>query len=89
MSQYFLKPYKCSNENITFELDLCNYAIKNDLKDTAGVDIFNLAAKSNLASLIEKASKLDAYKLKKFSVDLSTPSIVVKMVSIKKLYMMN
>ena len=44
---------------------------KADLKGATGVDTFNLAAKSDLASLKADVDKTDIDKLKTFPVDLS------------------
>ena len=46
------KPYDQSSRNIEYELVLANYATKYYLKDEAGVDKSNLAAK--FASLQRK-----------------------------------
>ena len=42
-SQYFLKPYDCFGGNVKVELDLSNYATKDDMS--------NLGAKFDLAKL--------------------------------------
>ena len=41
MSQQFPKPYQCAGENIKVELNLPNYATKDDLRNTTGVDMSN------------------------------------------------
>ena len=48
MRQYFPKPYKLSSGNIKVELDFSDSAAKTDLKGATGVDILNLAVKSDL-----------------------------------------
>ena len=48
MNQYFPKP-KCLGERVKVELDLCNYAIKADLKNAIGVDKSKFAKKIDLA----------------------------------------
>ena len=47
MSQYY-PPYKKSRNNIKVELDLTNYATKNDLKNITHVDVSSFASKTNL-----------------------------------------
>ena len=49
MSYY--PPYKSSSNNIKVELDLSNYATKNDLKNITHVDVSTFASKTNLAAL--------------------------------------
>ena len=49
MSYY--PPYKSSSNNIKVELDLSNYATKNDLKNITHVDVSSFASKTNLAAL--------------------------------------
>ena len=46
MSYY--PPYKSSSNNVKVELDLSNYAIKNDLKNITHVDVRSFASKTNL-----------------------------------------
>ena len=48
MSTYY-PPYKSSSSNIKVELDLSNYATKNDLKNIMHVDVSSFASKTNLA----------------------------------------
>ena len=50
MSQYFL-PYNNSSENIKVELDLTNYATKDDVKNITHVDVSSYVTKTNLAAL--------------------------------------
>ena len=49
MSQYFPKPHNRFSGNVKVELDLSNYATKTDLNRETGIDMSNLALKSNLA----------------------------------------
>ena len=44
-SQYFPKPYRSFDGNVTVELDLSSYAIKFDLKNATGIDTSNFALK--------------------------------------------
>ena len=65
MSYY--PPYKSSSNNITVELDLSNYATKNDLTH---VDVSSFASKTNLAALKSEVDKIDVDKVKTAPVDL-------------------
>ena len=49
MSQYFPKQHNRFSGNVKIELDLSNYATKTDLNGETGIDMSNLALKSNLA----------------------------------------
>ena len=89
MSQYFLKQYEPFSGDINFKVDLSNYATKTDIKNISHVDTSSFALKSNLASLKTEVDKLDIDKLKLVSVDLSKLNDVVKMMLLKKLYMIN
>ena len=46
MSTYY-PPYKSSSNNITVELDLANYATKDDVKNITHVDVSSFASKTN------------------------------------------
>ena len=70
MSQYY-PPYKSSSNNIKVELDLTNYATKNDLKNITHVDVSSFASKTNLAALKTEVDKIDVHKLKTTPVDLA------------------
>ena len=76
MSYY--QPYKSSSNNVKVELDLTNYATKNDLKNNTHVDVSSFASKTNLAALKTEVDKIDADKLKTVPVDLAKLSNVVK-----------
>ena len=56
MSYY--PPYKSSSNNIKVELDLSNYATKNDLKNITHVDVSSFASKTNLAALKTEVDKI-------------------------------
>ena len=84
MNQYLPKPYKPFGGDINVRVDLSNYVTKTDLKNVSHVDVSNFALKSNLVSLETKVDKIDANKLKTFSVDLAKLSNVVKNVIVKK-----
>ena len=63
MSQYF-PPYNNSSNNIKVELDLSNYATKDDIKNITHVDVGSYATKTNLAALKTEVDKIDIDKLK-------------------------
>ena len=62
MSYY--PPYKSSSNNIKVELDLSNYATKNDLKNITHADVSSFASKTKLAALKTEVDKIDTDKLK-------------------------
>ena len=84
MSTYY-PPYKSSSNNIKVELDLANYAIKDDVKNITHVDVISFASKTNLATLKTEVDKMDADKLKTVPVDLAKLSNVVNNDIVKKL----
>ena len=47
MSTYY-PPYKSSSNNIKVELDLSNYATKDDVKNIMHVDVSSFVSKTNL-----------------------------------------
>ena len=59
-------------------MQLCNYAIKTDLKNVTHVDTSSFALKTNLANLKTEVDKLDIDKLVPVPTDLSKLSNVVK-----------
>ena len=83
MSTYYT-PYKSSSNNIKVELDLTNYATKNDLKNITHVDVSSFASKTNLAALKTEVDKLDVDKLKKAPVDLAKLTNAVEHYAVKK-----
>ena len=83
MSTYY-PPYKSSSNNIKVELDLTNYATKNDLKNITHVDVSIYASKTNLAALKSEVDKIDVDKLKTTPTDLAKLSNVVKNDVVKK-----
>ena len=76
MSYY--PPYKSSSKNIKVELDLTNYATKNDLKNITPVDVSSFASKTNLAALKTEVDKIDVDKLKTTPTDLDRLSNLVE-----------
>ena len=83
MSQYF-PPYNNSSKNIKAELDLSNYATKDDVKNNTHVDVSSYANKTNLAALKTEVDKINTDKLKTVPDDLAKLSNVVKNEVVKK-----
>ena len=83
MSTYY-PPYKSSSNNIKVELDLANYATKDDVKNITHVDVSSFASKTNLAALKTDVDKIDVDKLKTVPVDLAKLSNVVNNDIVKK-----
>ena len=83
MSQYF-PPYNNSSKNIKVELDLSNYATKDNVKNITHVDVSSYASKTNLAALKTEVDKIDVDKLKTVPDDLAKLSNVVKNEVVKK-----
>ena len=83
MSTYYL-PYKSSSQNIKVELDLANYATKDDVKNITHVDVSSFASKTNLAAVKTEVDKIDADKSKAVQVDLAKLSNVVNNDVVKK-----
>ena len=82
MSYY--PPRKGSSNNIKVELDLSNYATKDDVKNITHVDVRSYATKTNLAALKTEVDKIDVDKLKTVPDDLAKLSNVVKNEVVKK-----
>ena len=89
MSQYFPKPFRSFGGNINVKVDLSNYATKTDLKNVTHVDTSSFALKTNLANLKTEVDKLGIEKLAPVPVDLSKLNDVVKMMWLRKLFMIN
>ena len=83
MSSYY-PPYRSSSQNIKVELDLANYATKDDVKNITHVDVSSFASKTNSAALKTEVDKIDADKLKTVPVDLAKLSNVVNNDVVKK-----
>ena len=85
MSYY--PPYKSSSNNINVELDLSNYATKNDLKNITHVDVSSFASKTNLAALKTEVDKIDTDKSKTTPIDLvKLTNAIENELFIKKLF---
>ena len=83
MSSQYFPPYGSTN-NIKVELDLANYATKNDVKNITHVDVSSYATKTNLAALKSEVDKIDVDKLKTTPADLVKLSNLVKNNVVKK-----
>ena len=83
MSQYY-PPYRSSSNNIKVELDLSNYATKDDVKNITHVDVSSYATKTNLAALKTKVDKIDADKLKTAPVNLAKLTNAIENDVVKK-----
>ena len=83
MSKFF-PPYRSTSNDIKVELDLSNYATKDDVKNITHVDVSSYATKTNLAALKSKVDKIDTDKLKAVPADLTKLSNVVKNDVVKK-----
>ena len=83
MSTYY-PPYKSSSQNIKVELDLANYATKDDVKNITHVDVSSFASKTNLAALKTEIDKIDVDKLKTAPVDLAKLTNAVENDLVKK-----
>ena len=82
MSYY--PPYKSSSKNVKVELDLNNYATKNDLKNITHVDVSSFASKTNLAALKTEVDKIDTDKLKTVPTDLAKLTNAIENDVVKK-----
>ena len=82
MSYY--PPYRSSTKNIKVELDLSNYATKDDVKNITHVDVSSFASKTNLAVLKTEVDKIDADKLKTTPTDLAKLTNAVEHDVVKK-----
>ena len=83
MSSQYFPPYGSSSNNIIVELDLSNYATKDDVKNITHVDISSYASKTNLAALKTEVDKIDVDKLKTVPDDLAISTNVVKNETVK------
>ena len=83
MSSEYFPPYRNSN-NIKVELDLANYATKDDVQNITHVDVSSYATKTNLAALKSKVDKIDADKLKITPTDLAKLTNAVENDLVKK-----
>ena len=77
MSTQYFPPYGSSN-NIKVELDLANYATKDNVKNISHVDVSSYVTKTNLAALKSEVDKIDVDKLKTTPTDLAKLSNIVE-----------
>ena len=84
MSSQYFPPYENSSNNIKVQLDLTNYATKDDVKNITHVDVSSYATKTNLAALKTEVDKINVDKLKTVPVDLAKLTNVVKNYLVKK-----
>ena len=77
MSKFF-PPYRGVSKDIKVELDLSNYATKDEVKNIADVYVSSYATKTNLTVLKSEVHKIDIDKLKTVPADLDKLSNVVK-----------
>ena len=89
MSLYFPKPHEPFGGDIRVKVNISNYATKADIENIAHIDTSSFALKSNLANLKTEVDKLDIDKLAPVPIDLSKLSDVVKMMLLKRMYMIN
>ena len=82
MSYY--PPYRSSRNNIKVELDLSNYATKDDVKNITHVDVSSFASKTDLAALKTEVDKIDADKLKTTLADLAKLTNAIENDVVKK-----
>ena len=83
MSSQYFPPYGSTN-NIKVELDLANYATKDDVKNITHVHASSYTTKTNLAALKSEVDKKDTDKLKTTPADLAKLSNLVKNDVVKK-----
>ena len=73
-----------SGNNIKVELDLSNYATKDDVKNITHVDVSSFASKTNLAALKTEVDKIDADQLKTTPADLAKLTNAIEHDVVKK-----
>ena len=83
MSSQYFPPYGSTN-NIKVELDLANYATKDDVKNITYVAVSSYVTKTDLAALKSELDKIDTDKLKTTPDELAKLSNVVKNDVVKK-----
>ena len=83
MSSPYFPPYGSTN-SIRVELDLTNYATKDDVKNITHVDVSSYSTKTKLAALKSEEDKIDVDKLRTTPAELAKLSNVVKNDVVKK-----
>ena len=82
MSYY--PPYRSSRNNSKVELNLANYATKDDVKNITHVDVSSFASTTNLAALKTELDQIDADKLKTTPTDLAKLTNAIEQDVVKK-----
>ena len=82
MSYY--PPYRSFRNDIKVELNLANYATKDDVKNITHVDVSSFASKTNLAALKTEVDKIDTDKLKTAPTDLAKLTNAIENDVVKK-----
>ena len=82
MSYY--PPYRSSRNNSKVELNLANYATKDDVKNITHVDVSSFASTTNLAALKTEVDQIDADKLKTTPTDLAKLTNAIEQDVVKK-----
>ena len=80
----YYPPYRSSSNNIKVELDLSNYATKDNVKNITHVDVSIFASKTNLAALKTEVDKIDTDKLKTAPTDLAKLTNAIENDVVKK-----
>ena len=80
----YCPPYRSSRNNIKVELELSNYATKDDVKNITHVDVSSFASKTNLAVLKTEVDQIDADKLKTAPTDLAELTNAIENDVVKK-----
>ena len=83
MTEYF-PPNDSLSGIMRVELELSNYATKDDVKNITHVDVSTFASKTNLALLKTEVDKIDTDKLKTVPDDLAKLTNVVDNDVVKK-----
>ena len=86
MSNKYFPPYRVTSNNIKvdLDLDLSNYATKDDVENITQVDVSSYESKTNLAALKTEIDKINIDKLKTVPNDLAKLNNVVKIDVVKK-----
>ena len=82
MSSEYFPSHK--GDTIDINLNLSNYATKDDLKNITPINVSGFALETNLTSLKTEIDKIDADKLKNVPADLTRLNNVVKNDGVKK-----
>ena len=81
---FFREPYNHRKNKIKVKLDLSNYVIKSNSKNSICFDTLNFAKMSDLSSLKSEINKLDIAKSNTTPIELSKLSDVVRNEVVKK-----